>query len=113
MEKTTAIARMKEQVRLERWQAEIRERQERGISVREWCLERGLSPSAYYHRLRRIWVALCGELSEETEPAVVLIKAVSVPTGSIEIVSGEIRITVNGNASPDSLESVIRALKSC
>lgn len=113
MEETITIARMKKQVRLEEWQAEIRERQERGISVREWCLERGLSPSAYYHRLRRIREVLCREIAGETEPAVVPIKAVSVPTGSIEIVSGEIRITVNGNVSPDSLESVIRALKSC
>ncbi len=38
---------------MQQWQAEIRERQERGISVKEWCMERGLSPSAYYHRLRR------------------------------------------------------------
>ena len=113
MEKTTAIARMKEQARLQQWQTEIRQRQERGISVREWCQERGLSPSAYYHRLRRVREALCREFVGETEPAIVPIKAVSVPTGSIEIVSGGIRITVNGNVSPDSLESVIRALKSC
>ncbi len=113
MEKTTAIVRMKEQVRLQQWQAEIRERQECGISVKTWCLERGLSPSAYYHRLRRIREVLCRESTNEEEPAVVPIQTVSAPTGSIEIVSGEIRITVNGSVSPDCLESVIRALKSC
>ncbi len=117
MEKTTAIARMKEQVRLQQWQAEICERQESGISVKEWCMERGLSPSAYYHRLRRIRETLCREIAEKgkttEKPEVVPIKAVSAPTGNIEIASGEIRITVNGSVSPDCLESVIRALKSC
>lgn len=108
MESTTAIARKNEQPQLQQWQAEIRERQESGMSVREFCREKGLSPSAYYRRLRRV-----REMNREFGPAVVPIRTVSAPSGSMEIVSGEIRITVNGNVSPDSLESVIRALKSC
>lgn len=108
MESTTAIARKNEQPQLQQWQAEIQERRESGMSVKEWCREKGLSPSAYYRRLRRV-----REIGRESKPAVVPILAVSAPSGSMEIVSGEIRITVSGNVSPESLESVIRALKSC
>lgn len=54
MSSEKVITAIKEQVRLDAWQREMEERQSSGLSVKAWCKERGLSLSAYYHRLRKL-----------------------------------------------------------
>lgn len=50
---TEAITTVKEEARLSEWQKQIEERQSSGLSMKAWCKERGMSQSAYYHRLRK------------------------------------------------------------
>ena len=44
-----------------------RERQESGLSVKDWCLEHGISEHSYYYRLRRLRQMACSAL-EQAQP---------------------------------------------
>ena len=65
MSSDKVIAAIKEQVRLDAWQREMEERQSSGLSVKAWCKERGLSLSAYYHRLRKLREAVGEQVGEQ------------------------------------------------
>lgn len=65
MSSEKVITTIKEQVKLDAWRREMEERQSSGLSVRTWCKERGLSPSAYYHRLRKLREAVCEQVGEQ------------------------------------------------
>ena len=43
------------------------ERQESGLSVKDWCLEKGISEHSYYYRLRRLRRMACNAL-EQAQP---------------------------------------------
>ena len=45
----------------------LRERLESGLSVKEWCLEQGISEHSCYYRLRRLRQMACTAL-EQTQP---------------------------------------------
>ena len=45
----------------------LREQKESGLSVKEWCLERGLAEHIYYYRLRKLRQAACTAL-EKAQP---------------------------------------------
>ena len=65
MSSEKVITTIKEQVKLDAWQREMEERQSSGLSVKAWCKERGLSQSAYYHRLRKLREAVCEQVGEQ------------------------------------------------
>ena len=54
MSSEKVITTIKEQVKLDAWRRKMEERQSSGLSVKAWCKGRGLSLSAYYHRLRKL-----------------------------------------------------------
>ena len=45
----------------------LRERKESGLSVKEWCQERGISEHCYYYRLRKLRQMDCKAL-ERAQP---------------------------------------------
>ena len=65
MSSEKVITAIKEQVKLDAWQREMEERQSSGLSVKAWCKERGLSQSAYYHRLRKLREAVCEQVGKQ------------------------------------------------
>ena len=65
MSSEKVITAIKEQIKLDAWQREMEERQSSGLSVKAWCKERGLSQSAYYHRLRKLREAVCEQVGEQ------------------------------------------------
>ncbi len=61
------ISEVKQEYRLQQWSGMLRERQESGLSVKEWCLEQGISEHSYYYRLRRLCQMACTAL-EQVQP---------------------------------------------
>ena len=139
---TKVVAAIKKEVRLREWQRIYEEYRASGQSVREWCEENGVAPSTFYHRLRRIREKLfeeygkekTGEMTEhrngntthEITPAkssgiapvafnegqsAVPLRSVSSP--EIVIECEEIRISIKGGISTDSISAIIGALKRC
>lgn len=64
---TVKISEVKQEYRLQQWSRMLLERQESGLSVKEWCLEQGISEHSYYYRLRRLRQMACTAL-EQTQP---------------------------------------------
>ena len=120
---TKAIAEIKEQVQLDRWQKDLEDRQAAGLSIAAFCEQHGISKTTYYYRLRRVREHLCyaaGMLPEKpsessSEQQIVPIRMVSktVNEKHIDIVKGELRISFTGETDPSSLKAVIEALRSC
>ena len=135
MSSEKVITTIKEQVKLDAWQCEMEERQSSGLSVKAWCKERGLSQSAYYHRLRKLREAVCEQVGEQVGKqvckdqsvlscpvptpapvtAVVPIRRADTPlVGSlsgIEIECGGLRIKVSGECPAELVCAMLRELK--
>ena len=45
----------------------LRQRKESGLSVKDWCLEQGISEHSYYYRVRRLRQMACTAL-EQAQP---------------------------------------------
>ena len=50
--KLTAIRAIKQEVRLQEWSAQIKAQQTSVMTVRQWCVEKGIKPATYYYHLR-------------------------------------------------------------
>ena len=135
MSSEKVITTIKEQVKLDAWQREMEERQSSGLSVKTWCKERGLSQSAYYHRLRKLREAVCEQVGEQVgkqvckdqsvlscpvptpvpATAVVPIRRANTPlvgsSSGIEIECGRLRIKVSGECPAELVCAMLRELK--
>ena len=61
------ISEVKQEFQLQEWSGMLREQKESGLSVKEWCQERGLAEHIYYYRLRKLRQAACAAL-EQAQP---------------------------------------------
>ena len=103
---TRSIVQIKTGISIRNWEEQIRACQESGKTVKEWCGENGIPVGTYYSRLRRI-----REITLEEEQRVFPLTAKR--SEAIQITSGEISVSLPGEASPEQLAAAIGALKSC
>ena len=117
MEKTASeIVMVKKNVRLQEWNRQIEEQESSGLSIQEWCKQKGINPKTYYYHLRKVREEYLrsgkGENSQEkkeTERAVVPI--LTAPSGgNISIEKNGLRITLPENISADILIAVVNKL---
>ena len=117
------IMEIRKQVRLSQWSEMVREREESGLSIREFCAGKAISPKTYYYRLRKVREHLCrsaGLLLELPSGSSSKQQVVPIRMGAeidsesrVEIVSGDLRVLFVGETSPSALKEVIEALRSC
>jgi hypothetical protein len=48
------IKSIKKQIQLQDWALQVKEQQESGLRVSEWCRLKGIKAATYYHRLNRV-----------------------------------------------------------
>ena len=122
-ETTQAIVEVKREVQLAEWQRQIQERQERGMTVDEWCASVGIGKGAYYHRLRKVREYMCksmglvesGEKKKEaSQPTAVVPIRTPRPKekAAIEMQLGELQIRFNESPDTEQLKAVLGALMS-
>ena len=101
------IVAIKTEVREKNWETMISECQQSGLSVQEWCLQKGIKPSTYYSRLRKLREKVCNEIIpiESTTEAPKL--------SEVKITLGDIVVTLPSDSSAETISTVLRALKSC
>ena len=58
------ISEVKQEYQLQEWSGMLRQRKESGLSVKDWCLEQGISEHSYYYRLRRLRQMACNALEQ-------------------------------------------------
>ena len=97
---------------LQDWSSMIQERQASGLSIKNWCAERGLSENTYYYRLRRLREAACTTLEKMQEATIT-----ELPLAPQKDSMAQIRITMKtgavveiSNAGAGVLEQILRVL---
>ena len=61
------VSDVKREYQLQEWSGMLRECKESGLTVKNWCAERGITEHAYYYRLRKLRRAACDAL-QQTQP---------------------------------------------
>ena len=111
-----------QQVRYSEWAGMVRDRQESGLSVSEYCKQNNISETAYFYRLRRVRRAAIQasglefvELKDKDEGLsvpVVPAKSIGGNTFSVEatITVGSLLISVNNNISGELIRRLLEAV---
>lgn len=58
------IAMVKKEMKLAQWAEMVRQRNESGLTVTDWCKENGINLKTYYYRLKRMRQAVCNEIEQ-------------------------------------------------
>ena len=58
------VSDVKREYQLQEWRGMLRECKESGLTVKNWCAERGITEHAYYYRLRKLRQAACEALQQ-------------------------------------------------
>ncbi len=100
----TVITTVKHEVRPREWTAQIEAQQTSGMTVQEWCAEKGISPKTYYYHLRKV-----RERCEASAPAIVPL-AMPNQTKDIHINKNGLRITLPADISSEILVARVHEL---
>ncbi len=102
--KTTALAAVKQEVRLQEWSAQIEAQQASGLTVQQWCAENGIKPKTYYYHLKKV-----REQFLDSSPAIVPLN-VPQQSADIRIEKNGVQISLPVNISPDTLLALVQSL---
>ncbi len=100
----TVITTVKHEVRLREWTAQIEAQQASGMTVQEWCAEKGISPKTYYYHLRKV-----REQCKASAPAIVPL-AMPNQTKDIHINTNVLQITLPADISSETLVTLVHEL---
>ena len=102
--KTTALATVKQEVRLQEWSAQVEAQQASGLTVQQWCMENGVNPKTYYYHLKKV-----REQFLDSFPAIVPLN-VPQQSADIRIEKNGLQISLPANISPDTLLALVQTL---
>ena len=102
--KTTKIAAVKQEVRLNDWATQIEAQQASGMTVQKWCAENGINPKTYYYRLRKV-----REQCVDESPSIVPIQQLN-QNAEIRIEKNGLQISLPADVSADMLVALVREL---
>jgi transposase-like protein len=102
--KATAIAAVKQEMRIQEWTSQIEAQQSSGKTVKQWCAENGIKPTTYYNRLQKVRSRII-----DSAPAIVPLK-VSRQSEGIHIEKNGVQISLPTDIAPETLLAVVRAL---
>ena len=103
-EKTTTLATVKQEVRLQEWSAQVEAQQASGLTVQQWCMENGVKPKTYYYHLKKV-----REQFLNSSPAIVPLN-VPQQSADIRIEKNGLQISLPANISPDTLLTLVQSL---
>ena len=103
-EKTTTLATVKQEVRLQEWSVQVEAQQASGLTVQQWCMENGVKPKTYYYHLKKV-----REQFLNSSPAIVPLN-VPQQSADIRIEKNGLQISLPANISPDTLLTLVQSL---
>ncbi len=115
------ITKVKTRFRKEQWMHLIEERQNSGLTIKEWCSRNDISEHAYYYWLRRVRESACTEqlpvAQNESSDSIVFAplkvnEKESMAKAPIIIHMPNADIEVRDGSSLKTLETVLSAIKS-
>ena len=94
------------------WAARIRSCRSSGLSVRQWCSEHKLSPQTYYRWQRRLFDMV--KAQQEVQFAdVTPERSLSVGGVAVTVRIAGAEVDIHNGADSNTVEAVLRILKSC
>ena len=102
--KTTSIASVKQEVRLQEWSAQIEAQQASGLTIQQWCAENRIKPKTYYYRLKKV-----REQFIDSAPAIVPLRVPQQST-DIRLEKNGLQISLPADISPDTLLALVQSL---
>ena len=118
MQKMTSTE-LKHQAKLQTWSAAIQECRSSGLSVKQWCKQRAVTPTTYY-RWERELLALA-KTEKNTMRETVAFVELPAPNHEIQNVSERVAtirisdasIDIYSGATPDILKTLVETIRSC
>ncbi len=104
------LQRVNHHSHLAEWGRRVEACRKSGRRVSEWCAEQGIPVSTYYSWQRKVFQAAVSE--NEVCFAEVPVRPATVETAA-SIECGELRVDIHTGADPETIQAIIRALKSC
>lgn len=108
------------EVRRQQWSVVMRERRESGLTIRDFCRERGINEKTFYYWQRKLRESVCENLAVRQETAMapvpsfaeVRMLAESPGKDAIRVRLGDAEVEIGGDVSPVAIEAVLRTLGS-
>ena len=104
------IARIKNEVRLKQWAEMVRQRNESGLNVSQWCRQNGINQKTYYYRLNRVRKALCGEVEKHEIVPVSTEPEITVSHEQISLSVGNVVVNLPDDFNEDTLKRLLGVL---
>lgn len=105
------IAKVKKEIKLAQWMEMIRQRNESGLSVTEWCKENGINIKTYYYRLKRVRQAVCSEMERHDIVPVEPIAGTEITAEKIELSIGDVKISLPDDFNESTLKRLLGVLR--
>lgn len=120
------ISQVKTNMRISAWADMIRERNESGLTISEWCINNGINRKTYYYRQRKVREFICdhnmdnnhniGSLVPNPVPQhdIVPVSMESVSNNDIQqikITTANISVELPSTIQPQLLKAAIEGLK--
>ena len=105
------IARVKKEIRLAQWAEMVRQRNESGLTVTDWCKENGINLKTYYYRLKRIRQAVCNEIEQHDIVPVEPTAGIETTVEKIELSIGDVKISLPDDFNESTLRRLLGVLR--
>lgn len=91
------VTDLKTQMHVQEWARLIEDRQDSGLSIKEWCRQNNLPESRYYYYLKKLRLAACENLTPEgrNDPHFALVPNHARVSNPAITKSGNIKITLS------------------
>ena len=111
---------LKHQARLQEWAVAIQDCRSSGLSVRQWCRQRGITPTTYY-RWERELLSIAGSTKALPETPAVAFAELPVPKQvscntaerSATLRVGNVSIDIYPQCGPEQLKALVEILRTC
>ena len=111
---------LKHQARLQEWAAAIQDCRSSGLSVRQWCRQRGITPTTYY-RWERELLSIAGSTKALPETPAAVFAELPVPKqvsrGAAErsttLHVDNVSIDIYPQCDPEQLKTLVELLRTC
>ena len=101
------IARVKKEVKLAQWVEMVRNRNESGLTVTDWCKENGINLKTYYYRLKRVRQAVCSEIEQHDIVPAIPAEEPQSEGRNIELLVGDVKISLPDNFNENTLRRLL------
>lgn len=105
------IATIKNELKLRQWSEMIQNRCASGMTVVKWCAENGINPKTYYYRLKNLRKATLSKIEPQDIVSLSSIPETTEPSERIEMICGDIKISIPDNFKSDTLKRIMETVK--